>query len=446
MPRTFLPIRAEMKRAAAVCFAIAAAVLAAWQGSLVAQTPSEQPSPAQVEPQAEAKAAAPVFKPEELEQVVAPIALYPDALLAQVLMASTYPLEIVHAARWLKENPSLKGDAVTKAMEQQDWDPSVKSLVAFPDVLNMMNEELEWTQKLGDAFLAQRKEIMDAVQRLRARAKDAGTLKNSKEQTVKVEAPPAGAPTSQTQTIIIESADPEVVYVPTYNPTVVYGAWPYPAYPPYYYYPPGYVAGAAFFSFSVGVVAGSALWGGCNWGYGDVDINVNRYNDFNRNNVNVDRRQVNNNSWDHDPQHRRGAGYRDAATQQRYGRAGSSEAIRAREDFRGRDVGGELAASDGAGRHRDLGGAGETRDFGGGQAGDLGSRQQGDLGGARNETRGSGADLSGAERRTPSSSRYDSSGGAFGGVDSARSTRANSARGSASRGGMRGGGGRGRGR
>lgn len=431
-----------MKRAAAVCIAIAAAVLAAWHGSLAAQTPPEQ-SPTQVEPQAEAKAAEPVFKPEELEQIVAPIALYPDALLAQVLMASTYPLEIVLAARWLKEHPDLKGDAVTNAMEQQDWDPSVKSLVAFPDALNMMNEQLDWTQKLGDAFLAQRKEVMDAVQRLRARAKDAGTLKSSKEQTVKVEAPPAGAPTSQTQTIIIESSDPEVVYVPTYSPTVVYGAWPYPAYPPYYYYPPGYVAGAAFFSFSVGVVAGSALWGGCNWGYGDVDINVNRYNDFNRNNVNVDRRQVSSNRWDHDPQHRRGAGYRDASTQQRYGRAGSSEAIRAREDFRGRDVGGELVAAGdaGAARNRDLGGIGETRDLGGGEAGDLGSRQQGDLGGARGEARGSGGDLSGAERRTPSSSRYDASGGAFGGVDSARSTRAHSARGSASRGGgMRGGG------
>ena len=122
-------------------------------------------------------------------------------------------------------------------MEKQTWDPAVKSLVAFPDVLAMMNEKLDWTQKLGDAFLAQQKGVMDAVQRLRAKAKDEGNLKSSKEQTVKTEPAPAGAP-SPTTIIMIESTDPEVVYVPTYNPTVVYGAWPYPAYPPYYYYPP----------------------------------------------------------------------------------------------------------------------------------------------------------------------------------------------------------------
>ena len=190
------------------------------------------------------------FKPEELEQIVAPIALYPDSLLAQVFMASTYPLEIVQAARWAEANPEVKGDAVAKEMEKQAWDASVKSMVAFPDVLKMMNEKIEWTQKLGDAFLAQQKDVMAAVQRLRVKAKDAGNLKSTKEQVVKTEAAPQGAPAPQI--IVIESSSPEVIYVPTYNPTVVYGAWPYPAYPPYYYYPPGYAAGAAFFSFSVG--------------------------------------------------------------------------------------------------------------------------------------------------------------------------------------------------
>src|ERR1700752_744030 len=208
--------------------------------------------------------AAPVFKPEELEQIVAPIALYPDSLLAQVFMASTYPLEIVEAARWSKEHPDIKGDAVSKEMEKQTWDPSVKSLIAFPDVLTMMNEKLDWTQKLGDAFLAQQKDVMDAVQRLRVKAKDSGNLKSGKEQTVKTEAAPAGV--AAPQIIIIESKDPEVIYVPTYNPTGVYGAWPSPAYPPYYYYPPYYAPGAAFFSFSVGVVVGGAIWGNCNWG------------------------------------------------------------------------------------------------------------------------------------------------------------------------------------
>ena len=205
-------------------------------------------------------------------------------------MASTYPLEIVQAARWSKEHPEVKGDAVAKEMEKQAWDPSVKSLVAFPEVLTMMNEKLDWTQKLGDAFLAQQKDVMDAVQRLRTKAKDAGNLKSTKEQTVKTEPAPAGA--SAPQIIIIESPSPEVVYVPTYNPTVVYGAWPYPAYPPYYYYPPAYVPGAAFFSFSMGVVVGGALWGNCNWGGGDVDIDVNRYNEFNRTEINRDRDNV----------------------------------------------------------------------------------------------------------------------------------------------------------
>ena len=198
-------------------------------------------------------------------------------------MASTYPLAIVEAARWSKAHPDVKGDAVAKAVEKEDWDPSVKSLVAFPDVLTMMDQKIDWTQKLGDAFLAQQEEVMDAVQRLRARAKDQGNLKSSKEQIVKTEPAPAGAPNPTT--IIIEQADPEVVYVPTYNPTVVYGAWPYPAYPPYYYYPP-YYAGGAFFSFSMGVIVGGAIWGNCSWGGSDIDIDVNRYNDFNRNEIN----------------------------------------------------------------------------------------------------------------------------------------------------------------
>src|SRR4029079_19056911 len=268
-----------MQRSWVVLGLILAIWLAAGPAVLVAQAPEPQDA-AQKQP----------FKPEELEQIVAPIALYPDSLLSQIFMASTYPLEIVQAARWQKEHPDVKGDAVAKAVEKETWDASVKSLVAFPDVLTMMNEKLDWTQKLGDAFLAQQKEVMEAVQRLRVRAKKAGTLKSSKEQAVKTEPAPAGA--AQPQIIIIESKDPEVIYVPTYNPTVVYGAWPYPAYPPYYYYPPYYAPGAAFFSFSVGVVVGGAIWGNCNWGHSDIDINVNRYNNFNRNEFN--RNEINN--------------------------------------------------------------------------------------------------------------------------------------------------------
>jgi len=149
------------------------------------------------------------FKQEELDQLVAPIALYPDSLLTQILMASTYPLEVVQADRWAKQNKDLKGDALAKGLEAQPWDPSVKSLVNFAQVLAMMSEKLDWTQKLGDAFLAQQKDVMGSVQKLRAKAQASGNLKTTKEQVVKVEQ----------ETIIIEPASPQVIYVPAYNPT-----------------------------------------------------------------------------------------------------------------------------------------------------------------------------------------------------------------------------------
>jgi hypothetical protein len=220
---------------------------------------------------AQGHASAAIFRPEEIEQLVAPVALYPDSLLAQVFMASTYPPEVVEAARWAKANPNLKDQALEDALQTQTWDPSVKSLTAFPEVLTMMNEKLDWTQKLGDAFLAQQQDVMNAVQRLRAKAQAQGNLKTTQEQKVIVEQPAVRQTTqeqgvvveqpvaSQATVIRIEPANPQVVYVPTYNPTVVYGAWPYPAYPPYAYYPPGFVAATSIFSFGVGVAVGSAL-------------------------------------------------------------------------------------------------------------------------------------------------------------------------------------------
>jgi hypothetical protein len=191
-----------------------------------------------------------VFKQEELDQLLAPIALYPDNILTQIFIASTYPLEVVQAERWLKQNKSLKGDALNAALDKQSWDDSVKALVPFPDVLAMMSEKLDWTQKLGDAFLAQQKAVLDTVQTLRRKAKEAGNLKSSKEQEVKTEG----------DIIIVQPANPQVVYVPTYNPTVVYGPWPYPAYPPYpvYVYPPPYAA----FTFTMGIAIGAAWHGG----------------------------------------------------------------------------------------------------------------------------------------------------------------------------------------
>ncbi len=162
-----------------------------------------------------------VLSNEQLEQLASPIALYPDSLLSQILMASTYPLEVVEAARWQKANEKLEGEPLAQALEKQSWDPSVKSLVNFPQVLTMMNERLSWTQQLGNAVLGQQKELMEAVQRLRVKANEAGNLKTTTQQTVIVEE----------KIIRIEPAKTQVIYVPTYNPVVVYGAWPYPAYP-----------------------------------------------------------------------------------------------------------------------------------------------------------------------------------------------------------------------
>jgi hypothetical protein len=196
----------------------------------------------------------------------------------------------------------------------------------------MMSEKLDWTQKLGDAFIAQQKDVMDTVQKLRQKAEEAGNLKTTDEQKVVVEQ----------EKIIIEPASPEVVYVPTYNPTVVYGSWPYPAYPPYYYYPPGYTAGAALFTFGVGVAIGAAwgfAWGGCNWRGGDVDIDINRNTNINRN-INREKYsrqyQGGQGKWQHDPDHRKGASYRDQATAQKFNRASTNEAVKSRENFRGR--------------------------------------------------------------------------------------------------------------
>jgi len=376
------------------------------------------------------------FKQEELDQLLAPIALYPDSLLAQIFMAATYPLEVVQAGKWTKANQNLKGDALAAALEKQDWDPSVKSLVNFPQVLDMMNDKLDWTQKLGDAFLAQQKDIMDTVQNLRAKAEEQGNLKSSEEQKVVVE--------EETKTIVIESANPEVIYVPTYDPTVVYGSWWYPAYPPYYYYPPGYVAGGALFAFGVGVAIGAAwgyAWGGCNWRGGDVDIDINRNTNINNN---IDRSKYQNKvttgqggrgEWKHDPEHRKGVSYRDQSTAQKFDR-GAARDVQSREAFRGHAEAGrqDIARGD----------ADQFRDRSGG--GSHGSQDRRDAGsmdrGATQQRRDSGGiDRAGGTQRTDRS--------AFSGYDRGSQTRDFSNRGHqsmsssrAGRGGARGGGGR----
>lgn len=280
-------------------------------------------------------AQAKAFSQEQLDQLLAPVALYPDSLLTQILMASTYPLEVVKASNWMKQNKGLKGNALTAALEKQEWDPSVKSLVNFPKVLAMMNDQIDWTQKLGDAFLAQQKDVMDTVQHLRAKAQAQGNLKTTKEQKVIVE--------KQTQTIIIEPANPQVVYVPAYSPVVVYGTWWYPTPPPYYVAPPSYAA----VSFVTGVAVGAAwgyAWGHADWHGGNVDIDVNRNTNINRN---IDRTkyqqryqnrgQVNSagkGSWQHDAGHRQGVAYRDNATARKYGQQ-TGRSSQARSPSRG---------------------------------------------------------------------------------------------------------------
>lgn len=289
--------------------------------AIAQQSPSSSPPDT-----AASKPAAKTFSQQELDQLLAPIALYPDALLAQVLMASTYPLEVVSAARWSKANPKVTGKALEDAMAQQSWDPAVKSLTAVPQVLQQMDEKLEWTQRLGDAFLAQKQDVMNTVQALRAKADAAGNLKSGEQFVVKKE-------TQASQTIyVVESPKPEVVYVPTYNPTVVYGAWPYPA-PPYSMYPPSYVYPPGL-TFAAGMVVGAAIWGNCNWGHGDVDIDVNRYNSFNRSNVS-------NNNWNHNVEHRGGVAYKDQNVARQYNRGSNAQASQAREQYRGRAESGQ---------------------------------------------------------------------------------------------------------
>src|SRR3974390_2499317 len=200
-----------------------------------------------------------LLKPEELDALVAPIALYPDTLLAQVLMTSTYPLEVVQADRWVSDNKNLKGDAQKSAVEMQSWDDSVKGLVATPDVLSMMSSKLDWTQKLGDAVLAQQPDVMDAIQRLRARADANNKLTSTKKQKI------TKTQNQGRQVIAIEPTDPSTLYVPYYNPNVVYGGWLYPAYPPYYFGYPGYIAGgllAPGLAFGAGYALGRWASGG----------------------------------------------------------------------------------------------------------------------------------------------------------------------------------------
>ena len=258
------------------------------------------------------------YSAAQLEQLVAPIALYPDTLLGPVLMASTYPLEVVEAERWLQvpANAALQGDALASALETIDWDPSVKALVPFPAVLQMMSSHLDWMQALGDAFLAQQADVMDAVQRLRAQAAAAGSLESTPQQTVVVES----------EIIYIETASPYILYVPFYNPFVVYGVWRYPAYPPYYFPPlpryyPAPVSVGIQFSIGFPIVPPFWGWNHFNWRYHRLDVDAHRGNVINRYDIERHHRPpYEGRTWAHDPQHRVGVPYRNPQVRERYER------------------------------------------------------------------------------------------------------------------------------
>jgi hypothetical protein len=298
--------------------------LAVVEGSAVSARAQEQAPPA-----SEPNEPAPKIPNDQLDSLVAPIALYPDPLLAQVLAASTYPLEIVQLGQWLGQHGDLKDQALMDAVQQQDWDPSVQALAAFPDVVKLLANDIKWTTQLGDVFLAQESDVMQAVQRMRAKAKENGQLKSNDQMKVETK-------TVQNEPIIIiEQASPQVVYVPSYDPAVVYGPPVYP-YPAIAYPTAGYVAGAAI-SFGVGVAVGAAFHGG--WGYGvgwggahGNTINVNRNNTFVRNSATRTGGEVragNRGQWQHNPQHRGGAPYRNQATASRYGGTTARDTSRA---------------------------------------------------------------------------------------------------------------------
>jgi len=249
------------------------------------------------------------FRKEELDQMLAPIALYPDSLIAQILMASTYPLEVVQAERWVEQNKTLTGDALDDALKEKSWDPSIKSLCHFPDVLFAMSDKLDQTSKLGDAFLSQNDDVMATIQQLRRKAETQGNLKTTKEQKV----------IHEEDAIRIEPAVRQVVYVPVYDPLYVYGPWWYPAYPPYYwYYPPGVIITGGFITFGPRFFIGIDLfsWSWFDWHRHYIYIDVHKARRFHRFRHRHDSGRY---FWRHNPVHRRGVAYRDRRTSERFG-------------------------------------------------------------------------------------------------------------------------------
>lgn len=346
-----------------------------------------------------------MLAPEQLDSLVAPIALYPDPVLAQALAASTYPLEIIQLQQWLTKNPTLKDKALADAVAHQPWDPSIQSLAAIPELTKRLADDIQWTTDLGNAFLAQQSDVMEAVQRMRKKAQAKGALVSNEQQTVETKI------VETKEVIVVAPANPEVVYVPVYSPTVVYGPPVYP-YPPVYY--PPYTPGAAFVTFGVGVMIGAAFWGGtccgCAWGgHGHGNVTVNNFNNFNRNtnvNRNTNLNRTGNSNWQHDAEHRGGAPYSDRATANKYGGSVRGDSPANRQQRASGSSASNRATSSGS-SNRNGGGAGDR----------IGNREIGDSNASPRSGGGFGNsnDFSGDRARANSSRGASSARGRGGG-------------------------------
>ena len=348
---------------------LAVALLFAVPQAALAQTPPPPSQPASAPAQQ-------LLAAGQLDALVAPIALYPDALLSLVLMASTYPLEVVQADRWANTNKNLQGDALKAALDQQNWDDSVKSLTATPDVLDLMSNKLDWTQQLGDAVLAQQPDVMDAIQRLRTKAQANNKLQSTSQQTVTTQS------TGGRQYIYIAPTDPDELYVPYYDPAVVYGAWDYPDYPAYYWPPPAYIGVgilATGLAFGTGYALGRWASGGNRWGggfnWGGNNINVNRSANVNN---------FNGNNWTHNPAHRGNVGYNNPGVAAKFG---GNNARGGGNQLNGRGSGGQQVLQPGGGNRSNLGGgagAGGNRNING----PTGNKSLGNAGATTRQTGG----------------------------------------------------------
>jgi hypothetical protein len=403
--------------------------------------PGPRAAAAQDQPTAAATAAETSMLPmAQLEALVAPIALYPDPLLAQTLVASTYPLEIIQLQQWMARHPDLKDKALADSVAKQPWDPSIQSMAVVPDVVKRLADDIQWTTELGNAFLAQQNDVMDAVQLMRKKAVDKGALTSNEQQKVDTQV------VEKQTVIVVQPTNPEVIYVPVYTPTVVYGPPVYP-YPPIYYPPPP-PPGAYFVAFTVGVVWRSAVWGGsccyAGWGHSNNTVIINNNNNFNQINH---RGGSGNNNWQHNPSHRGGTPYPNNTTASKYG--GQAGGVS------GRSPSASTRPTAGTGQAGSAGGrtpSASTRPTAGtGQAGSAGGRAPT----ASTRPTGSAGQSGGASNRVPSASTQPAGGSRSSGFSggssgyNGASARASSSRGASSMssrggggGGSRGGGGR----